>query len=519
MNFDALVAGLPTKQAAVYTLEDGKIVRHPYTAIAADVQVARQRLASWGVKPGMRVGIHAPNSYAWLVHDLALIASGAVSVPFTDDFSGQMDQGLLDRHGIALLLLSKSHARLFPDRPAHIAFLDDENGPVQARDLPASTDADLHDQLSLVFSSGSAGGLKGLVISRKGVMETLPPIVEAIGIRPGDRVLLFLPMSNFQQRNICYATLWRDVDVIITDHTKLFDALRQLSPTVLIAPPVLFQMAHAEFEKLPTARRAAMLRLGRLLSFVPGAQVRLALARKVLKAFHDQYGGRMRVLLTGMAPIRHNIGAFFRAMQLPLCESYGMVESGSLTFRPARSRKFGSVGRPLKGVDLSFTPDGEIIVARENPLALRYFQCADGENERTFIGGRKVATGDIGRLDEDGDLFLLGRKKELIVTPGGYKVHPEIIEQEIGTCPDVAHAVVFLRPGDSQLTCVVVLNPPGDDAARARVKAHVGKLSSARKAAQFVNTVFAPEAFSRDNGLLRPNLKIDRRAIEARFGA
>ena len=158
-------------------------------------------------------------------------------------------------------------------------------------------------------------------------------------------------------------------------------------------------------------------------------------------------------------------------------------------------------------------------MARENPLALRYFQCADGENERTFIGGRKVATGDIGHLDEDGDLFLLGRKKELIVTPGGYKVHPEIIEQEIGTCPDVAHAVVFLRPGDSQLTCVVVLNPPGDDAARARVKAHVGKLSSARKAAQFVNTVFAPEAFSRDNGLLRPNLKIDRRAIEARFGA
>jgi len=381
-----------------------------------------------------------------------------------------------------------------------------------------SADPDLADQHSLVFSSGSAGGLKGLVISRKGVAATLPLIVDAIGIHKGDRLLLFMPMSNFQQRNICYAALWADFDIIITDFTQLFNAMRSLQPTILIAPPVLYQMIHADFERQPRWQHHLWPLLGRLMAAVPGSALRLALARRLLKPFHDQFGGRMRVLITGMAPIRRDIGAFFRTMQLPLCESYGMVESGSLTFRPARSRKFGSVGRPLRGVKLSFEPDGEIIVHRESPLTLRYFQCAAGENERTFIGDGLVATGDIGRMDKDGDLFLLGRKKELIVTAGGYKVHPELIENEITNSAGVAHAVVFLKQGANHLTCVVDLDPPGGEEAMARVRKYIGALQSTRKAAQFVEVVFANEGFSHSNGMLRPNLKIDRRAVVARYG-
>jgi long-subunit acyl-CoA synthetase (AMP-forming) len=519
MEFQTLVSGLPAKTKAVYTLERGKPVRHAHADLHQDVRDTIARLQDWGVQRGSRVGIYAPNSYQWLVHDLALLEIGAISVPFTDDFAGAVNDGLLNRYNIALLLISKGDARLFPDRPAHVAFLDGDNGAVRALDRPASGEPDEDDHHSLVFSSGSAGGLKGLVISRKGVEATLPPIMDILDVQPGDKLLLFLPMSNFQQRNMCYAALWKDIDIIITDFTRVFAAMKSLSPTILVAPPVLFQMIHADFEKLPRWKQALRMGLGRMISLLPAPALRRALARRLFADFHAQFGSHMRVLMTGMAPIRRSIGHFFERMQLPLCESYGMVEAGSLTFRGADCREFGSVGKPLDGVTISFRDDGEIIVHRNTPMTLRYFQCAEGENERTFIGDGRIATGDIGRLDRNGNLFLLGRKKELIITPGGYKVHPEVIEQEMNNCPDVAHSVVCLRPGATNLTCVVDLVRPETDGARMRVKAHAAGLQSARKITQFVDVVFADAAFTKENGTLRPNLKIDRKAIVARYGA
>ena len=517
MELRQLVAALPGRRSAVYTFERGKAASHSHAALHGDVVRACDCLSAWGVKAGTRVGIYAPNSYAWLVHDLALIELGAISVPFTDDFAGKVNQDLLDKYNIALLLISKSHAKLFPQKPAHVAFIDTENDGVRVLERPPSGDPDESDQHSLVFSSGSAGGLKGLVISRKGVEETLPPVIEAIGMGPGERLLLFLPLSNFQQRNMCYSALWYDFDIIITDYTQLFAAMPALHPTVLIAPPVLYQMMHADFEKYPGWKKALWTIQGRLISFLPSARARQAVARTLFYDFYKQFGNRIRLLVTGMAPIRRNIAKFFEQLQLPLCESYGMVEAGSITYRPAHCKEFGSVGKLLKGIEVSIEADGEIIVRRDNPMALRYFQCTDGENERTFVAPGRVATGDMGRLDADGNLFLLGRKKELLITPGGVKLHPESIEQELNNSPDVVHSVVFMRPDAAHITCVVDLISPANEEVRARVTKFVNSLPAAKRAAPFVEVVFADAPFTTENGMLRPNLKIDRKAIAARY--
>jgi long-chain acyl-CoA synthetase len=517
MQFQNLVAALPQKKSAIFTFERGKAVRHSHADLHGDVLAARDALRGWGVTAGTRVGIYAPNSYHWLVHDLALIEIGAISVPFTDDFAGTVNEALLDRYNIALLLIAKVGARLFPDRPAYVAFIDGDNADVRVIARAPSGDADEADQHSLVFSSGSAGGLKGLVISRKGVEATLPPVMEAIGLKSSDRLLLFLPMSNFQQRNMCYCALWCDFDVIITDYTQLFAAMKALNPTVLIAPPVLYQMMHAEFEKYPAWKQSLWQAIGKTLSLIPSASTRLKLARILFHDFYQQFGNRMRLLATGMAPIRRNIGKFFELIQLPLCESYGMVEAGSITFRPPGSREYGSVGRLLRGIDVTFEPDGEIIVHRPTPLTSRYFQCVDGENERTFVGAGKIATGDMGRFDTAGNLYLLGRKKELIITSGGQKIHPEVIEQELNHCPDVAHSVIYLKRDATHLTCVVEVNPPDGEEARTRIRKYADGLKTTRKAAQFVELIFASEPFTKDNGMLRPNLKIDRKAVAARY--
>jgi len=516
MQFGSLVAALPGKKGATYTFERGKIAQHTHSVLHRDVLRASDAMRAWGVRRGMRVGIYAPNSYYWLVHDLALIELGAISMPFTDDFAGKVNQELLDKYNVALLLISRRDARLFPQKPAHVAFLDADNDGIVVLDRPANDDPDEADQHSLVFSSGSAGGLKGLVISRKGVEITIPPVIEAIGMTSRDRLLLFLPMSNFQQRNMCYSALWYDFDIIITDYTQLFVAMPALNPTVLIAPPVLYQMIHADYERYPGWKKAVWTVLGNSLSVAPRF-LRRPLAKLLFRDFYKQFGNRIRLLVTGMAPIRRHMGKFFARMQLPLCESYGMVEAGSITYRPSHSREYGSVGKVLPGIKLSFTPENEIIVERDTPMTLRYFQCVEGENERTFVAPGRIATGDMGRLDEDGNLFLLGRKKELLVTAGGLKVHPEVIEQELNNSPDISHAVIFLKPEANHLTCVVDLTPPGGEDAKARVHKFANGLPAARKAAQFVEVIFATEPFTKENGMLRPNLKIDRKAIGARY--
>jgi len=133
------------------------------------------------------------------------------------------------------------------------------------------------------------------------------------------------------------------------------------------------------------------------------------------------------------------------------------------------------------------------------------------------VGPGRIATGDLGRLDEQGNLYLLGRKKELLITAGGLKVHPEVIEQELNDCPDVAHSVFFLRPNAAHLTCIIDLVAPGSEDARSRATKFANSLPSARKASQFVEVIFSDEPFTTENGMLRPNLKIDRKAIGARY--
>lgn len=504
-------------ERTIVVFENGQRVVRNHATVYTDVKRTCEQLGAWGIKPGMRVGILAPNSYQWIVYDLALIELRAVSVAFVDDFSGVNVKELCDRYSLSLLLLSVANG--VPDncRDAPVAFLDGTNRTVTLLDRCSETRDQTFKTMGLAFSSGSSGGLKGLILDRKGVEVSLESFVEAIAPRHNDCLLLFLPMSNFQQRMMYYAALWYGFDLIVTDPSQIFRALKELRPTMLIAPPALYEAFATRFVNLPAWKRWMANIAGDIILWVPWRRARRKLGKLIFKQAHDAFGGRMRIVITGMAPIKRSTMKLFARLQLSLYETYGLIECGPISLNSRGDSKVGSVGHPLPGVKIELAPDGEIIAHRNPILASGYFECTQGEQERTFIGNNRVATGDIGRLDEDGYLYLIGRKKEMIITAGGDKVHPEVLEAEIDNCSDVLKSVICQDSDLPSLIAVIVTRNPEDLDARKRIQKVVDDVNEVNTSTPIGKVIITSVIFSRENGLLRPNLKLDRRKIAQHF--
>jgi long-chain acyl-CoA synthetase len=518
MDLTKLVARLPGRQKnSIFTFEKGRVVQRTHATLYSDVQAARTRLIACGVKKGDRVGIRAQNCYQWIVYDLALIELRAVSVAFTEDFASADARELCEKYGLSLLLVMASEASRHSSDVTFLACLDDESRPAKVieRDEPEADEN--FDRPWLIFSSGSSGGIKGITLNRKGVEAWVEAFSGAVVPRQDDCLLLFLPISNFQQRPIYYAALWYGFDFIVTDPARLFLALKQLRPTILIAPPALYEAFETRFYNQPKWKRVVAQAAGEAVRKLPVRTARERLARLIFKQAYETLGGRMRLMVTGMAPIKRTTLDLFGRMQLPLFETYGLVECGSVALNVPGAHKVGSVGRPLPGLRVELAEDGEIIVRREHMTALGYFECVEGESERTFIGDNRVATGDIGRFDEDGYLYLVGRKKEIIITAGGEKVHPEAIESLINSHPDVAKSVVLGSPSAASLFAIVLPKDPHDPAAKARIESFVESINEHRPSMSVGRVVFTEIMFQRENGFLRPNLKLDRKRIAEHF--
>ncbi|HEX8090538.1 MAG TPA: AMP-binding protein [Blastocatellia bacterium] len=518
MDLTKLVPRLAGRQKnSIYTFEKGRVVQRTHATLYSDVQAARARLVACGVKKGDRVGIRAQNCYQWIVYDLALIELRAVSVAFTEDFAEADARELCDKYKLSLMLVMASEGSRHTPDATFLACIDDENASAKAIDRGDPAADENFDRPWLIFSSGSSGGIKGLTLNRKGVEAWVEAFTGAVVPRQDDCLLLFLPISNFQQRPIYYAALWYGFDFIVTDPARLFLALKQLKPTILIAPPALYEAFETRFYNLAKWRRFVAQAAGEVVRRLPVRTAREKLARLIFKQAYEALGGRMRFMVTGMAPIKRTTLDLFARMQLPLYETYGLVECGSVALNVPGANKVGSVGRPLPGLRVELAEDGEIIVRREHMTALGYFECVEGESETTFIGNNCVATGDIGRFDEDGYLYLVGRKKEIIITAGGEKVHPEAIESLINSHPDVAKSVVLAGPSAASLFAIVLPKDPYDSAAKARIESFVEGINENRPAMSVGKVVFTEMLFLRENGFLRPNLKLDRKRIADHF--
>jgi long-subunit acyl-CoA synthetase (AMP-forming) len=372
------------------------------------------------------------------------------------------------------------------------------------------------DVSTIIFSSGTSGQLKALLLSRAGV-EMAVTSFAAWDLAPGDGILVALPLSIFQQRLMIYAALRADCDILLSDSVNLFRSLKVLSPSVVLGPPALFETVEKRFDALPGWRYALLALLSTLCAVLP-AGARARVRRHLFAEAHEAFGGRVRVLLTGSAPSKPSTLALYERAGIPLYQSYGLAEVGFIAWnRPGRNRAL-SVGHPVVPGSVTIAEDGEILVALDTPQAIGYYGVDPEEEQRTFLGGGRIATGDLGCFDGDGFLHITGRKKNLILLQSGEKIQSELLERRLGEVPGVECAVVVGGDPLPGLVALVAIDPSAGAEDEARVRDEVQRVvntlnNGVKPGARIVRFIITRMPFKPKTGLVTRNLKIDRKAV------
>lgn len=507
---------LPGQSISYY--EGRKAVRKSYPELLVDVDAVQERLRARGLQAGMRIGILADNCYEWILHDLALLHMGCVVVAFPpEEFASASFSELAGRYDLQLLLTRKKFLRE-AEQHEWVGTLDGNDDQQLHLRRPANTLELEPDVCNLVFSSGTSGVPKCLKISKAGTEEWLASCGRKYTFRPDDSMIVVLPFSNYQQRLMVYLAIWHGFDLVLTDPARFLPALKDFRPTILAGPPAFYELLENRFRNLPNSKQRLLLTVGGLIRTLTFGRLRRKLLQTWFSPFHSVFGNRVRIMITGGAPTRHSTLELFARLGLPLYEVYGLGETGFIALNLPGANRPGSVGKPMFEGSVIIEDDGEIVVDYKVPLCLGYLGCDAETVSKTFLSSGRIATGDLGKFDSDGYLYITGRKKQVIITAAGYKLQPELLEREIEKSPDVSRAVIF---GGGELTVLVALiSLSGDDNSqtRQRVNIVIEKLNArVTTPSQIGRTVFTTTKFTTDNGLLTRNLKIDRQGIYERF--
>jgi long-chain acyl-CoA synthetase len=459
-----------------------------YGNAAAEVAAG---LVDLGMATGDRVGILSANSVRWHAADVGILSAGAVSVPaYPTSAAGQVAHVLghsrcrvcfvANTDQLAKVLLRR-HA--LPELTTVVVFdpvpdgLDDgfvigfdelrERGRMR---LAADPDV-VHDRVAkigddaiatIVYTSGTTGAPKGAMLSHGNLRATIDAVTAMVPIGPDDRFLSFLPLSHIAERIVSHfgqivsgGETWfaRSLSTVAED-------LRACEPTIFFAVPRVWEKLQGaicdHIESLTgAAHRLGAVYLGLAVTHpdVTGEPHRMrrlawrvryaALDRIVGRRIRQETGlGKARVLVSGAAPVEPSLLAWFHGIGLPVGEVYGQTEDcGPTSFNPPGRIRIGSVGLPLPGVEVRIADDGEILV-RSDTVCQGYFE--DPEHTSELIDAERwMHSGDRGRFDVDGYLYVTGRKKDLIITSSGKNIAPQAVEARLQSEPLLAQAVVI----------------------------------------------------------------------------
>jgi long-chain acyl-CoA synthetase len=495
---------------------------------ARRVDALGRSLLARGIRRGDAVAVLSRTRLEWLLLDWAIMSIGAVVVGLYPTNTAA-ECGYILRHSEAVLAFVEDDEQLEKlstvfDRP--VVRLDEldafERGAGDDEPEPVAED----DLATLIYTSGTTGPPKGCMLSHKNL------VTAAIRVRntlqdENDVVLLFLPMAHSFAR-IAHqgASFHGSTLALVSDAARVPEALQRTRPTILPAVPRVYEKIHAnvvgEIERSSPVKRAIgrwALRVGATKS-PSSLQGRIADAL-VLKKVRERLGGRIRIGISGAAPLGVDVLEFFRSLNMLVIEGYGLTEtSSSLSVNDPDDYRFGTVGRAVDGCEIRIEDDGEILV-RSDTVFQGYFKDPQATAE-VFTEDGFFRTGDVGEIDADGFVKITDRKKDIIITAGGKNIAPQNLENALKASRFVSQALVI---GDRRpyVTALITLdwaevNGSGRDA-QALVQELVDAVNRDRvRVEQIKRFSILPRDFTQEAGELTPTLKLRRRVVQEHFG-
>lgn len=449
-------------------------------------------LHTLGIRPRDRIGIMAHNCIEWVLLDLAVLKLGAVTAGFE---AGRFDaEQMVAAYGLKALFAEGLPTRGMFFGIELVARWCDASTAGEAIG-PFHTGYDPSDICAIKFTSGSTGVPKGLEATVASVNSSLSAVQQMFAHGSDDNILVFLRLALLQQRYWIYSALVFGHNITLSDVDHALETAKASAPTVVMGVPGFYEGLRTRLQSEPqTANPAAR-----------GNAIQAAL------------GGRIRYLWTGSAPAGRAVLDFFNDAGVPLYEGYGLNETCIVAKNHPGAFRPGSVGRVLPNKAVRFDKDGILIVGSRSPVNCRYTWCADGANEKTFLPTGEVKTYDLGRVDEDGFLYIHCRVDDVLALSSGRNVLVRLIEERLREHPDV-HECVLFGNGKPFLTAIVSPHVPGIDIASLR--RHVLSMNGSLLPEQHVHAVLvAPERFSIESGLLTSQFKPKRNDIYRHFAA
>jgi long-chain acyl-CoA synthetase len=449
--------------------------------------VAKGLIAS-GVKIGDRVAIMSRTRYEWTILDFAIWYSGAVPVPIYETSSAeQIDWILTDSGAVAIIVetsvLADVAKPVMPSSCKNIwSITDNALATLTAAGKSISDDEITNRRnaltpetlATLIYTSGTTGKPKGVQLTHGNFLAECGNVVNGASdlfLKPGGSTLLFLPIAHVFGRMVQIGAITAGLHLAhCGDITRLPADLASFKPTFVLAVPRIFEKIYNGAES-----RAEAAGKGKI--FHKAAEVAIAYSegldsKKISPLVRIQHGlfdklvyskiragmgGRVEAAISGGAPLGLRLGHFYRGAGIRVLEGYGLTETtAGATLNLTWAHEVGSVGKPIPGNTIKIAEDGEVLI--KGPIVMKGYWQNDAANAEVFTADGYFKSGDLGRIDDGGYLYIVGRKKELIVTAGGKNVAPAVLEDRLRSHPLVSQCMVV---GDNKpfIAALITLDP------------------------------------------------------------